>query len=157
MRIPKARPLVVPMPKEHNYKIEEGRYRARIHKIVRTQRQNGSGCADILRIVFELQVPGKENFINLAKAEFPLNLEHGSELRNVLARLLGKDVLAAKSGGEMDFEILLGKEADVEIEHIITNKSDQYDYPFVHVCEIQPPGTLVQVKPVEPQPKETNQ
>lgn len=144
MKIPNTNPLVFHMPKEHNYRIEEGKYRSRIYKIVRAQRQNGSGCADILRIIFELKVPGKEQFLNLAKAEFNLNLEHGSELRNVVTRLLGKEALAALSGREIDFETMLGREADVEIEHIITSKRENFDYPYVHVRDIQLPGKLVE-------------
>ena len=149
MRIPKAKPLVIQMPQEHNYRIEEGRYTGRIYKIVRTPRPNSRDGGDILRIVFSLNVPGKEKFLNLAKAEFSLNLEHGSELRNVLAGLLGKEALAAKSGGEIDLESLVGMAVDVQVEHIITSKRDQYDYPFVQVYDIQPAGTLVAVKPTE--------
>ena len=89
MILPKVKPLVVQMPKEHNYRIEEGRYSSHVHKVVRTARQNCQGSDDILRIVFAINVPGKEKLLNLAKAEFTLNLEHGSDLRNVLVRLLG--------------------------------------------------------------------
>jgi hypothetical protein len=143
MKINDVKPLVYQMPKEHNYRIEEGKYHAHIHKIVRTPRQTGNGCMDNLRFLFELNVPGKEKFLNLAKAEFPLNLEHGSDLRNMLSHLLGKEALAALSGQEIDFEKMVGMEADVEVEHIITSKRDNYDYPFVQVRDIQPPGTLV--------------
>jgi hypothetical protein len=143
------------MPREHNYRIEEGRYAARIYKIIRTQRPNCRDCGDALRIMFVLEVAGKEKLLNLAKAEFPLNLEHGSELRRVLTYLLGKEALASMSGGEFDFESLVGMPADVEIEHIRTSKSDQYDFPFVNVCDIQPAGTLVAVKPaINPEPQE---
>jgi hypothetical protein len=154
MKIPKAKPLVVPMPKVQNYRIEEGYYAAIISKIVRTARPNCQECGDLLRIVFALHVPGKEKFINLAKAEFNLNLEHGSELRNVLATLLGKEVLAAMSGAEINFESLVGMRADVQVEHVITNKRDQYDYPFVQICDIRPAGSLVAAKP--PATKEAN-
>ena len=144
------------MPKEHNYRIEEGPYNSHVHRARRTQRKNCRDCGDILRIDFALEVKGKEKFLNLAKAELPFDLEHGSELRTVLTRLLGKEAVAAMSGEEVDLEpLLMGKAADVEVEHIHTNKSDQYDYPFVKVCDIQPAGTLVAVKPANnPEPKE---
>ena len=150
MKIPRAKSLVVSMPKEHNYRIDEGYYSGTIQKVVRVPRPNCHECGDVLRIVFALNVPGKEQFLNLAKAEFALNLEHGSELRNVLARLLGKDALAALSGAEINLESLIGKAADVEVEHVITSKRDQYDYPFVRICNIEPPGTLVLAKSSEP-------
>ena len=137
MRMPKSKPLVVTMPREHNYRIPEGRYAGRIHKIVRTPRPNCHDCGDIVRIVFALEVAGKEKFLNLAKAEFPFNLEHGSELRRVLTQLLGKEALASMSGSEFNFESLVGKAADVEIEHITTNKSDQYRLSLRHDCRHQ--------------------
>ena len=101
--------------------------------------------------MFDVTVPGKEKFLNLAKAEFPLNLEHGSDLRNILTRLLGKEVMAELSGQEIDFETLVGREVDVEIEHIVTSKREQYEYPFVQVRDIQLPGQLVKTE-VKPEP-----
>lgn len=146
MIIPKSKPLVVPMPKEHNYRIEEGCYSGVINRVVRSQRQNGK---DTLRIVFALNVPGKENFLNFAKAEFNLNLEHGSELRDALVSVLGNEAVAALSGKEINFQTLVGKPADVQVEHIITSKTENYDYPYVQVCDIKPAGTWVAAKPAE--------
>lgn len=155
MKLPKCNPLVIQMPKEHNYRIEEGRYTGLIHKIVRTPRSNCQNGGDVLRIICALQVAGKENFLNLAKAELSLNLEHGSDLRRVLSRLLGKEQMSALSGGELDLESLVGRPVDVEIEHIRTNKTDQYDYPFVNVSDLRPAGTLIEaVTSINPKPKE---
>ena len=147
MKIPQLRRLVIAVPKEHNYKIPEGRYAAKIHKVSRVSRPGCPDCGELLRIVFVLQVAGNEQFTNLAKAEIPLSLEHGSDLRRVLGRLLGREQLAALSGGELDLSSLVGIAADVEVEHIRTNKSDQYDYPFVLVTDIQPLGTFVAANP----------
>jgi hypothetical protein len=143
MIIPRSRPLVRTVPKEHNFRVEAGRYKARIHKITTVPRQNASGCVENLRISFEVFVPGEERHINLAKAEFPYSLEHGSDLHNVLTRLLGRETLLALSGQDFDFETLLGKEVDVEVEHVITEKRALYEYPLVKICDIQPPGTFV--------------
>jgi hypothetical protein len=41
---------------------------------------------------------------------------------------------------------LVGKPGDVQVEHIITNQSGKFDYPFVHINEVQPAGTWVAVK-----------
>jgi len=147
MRFPPQRRLVVTMPKEHNYRIEEGRYAAHIHKVVRTPRPNCQDCGDLIRIMFALEIAGKEKFLNLAKAELPFNLEHGSDLRRVLSRLLGREQMGALSGGEFDLETLVGTPADVEVEHIRTNKSDLYDFPFVLVTDIQPRGTFMIANP----------
>ena len=154
MKIPKAKPLVVQVPKTHNYRIPEGYYTGVIHKVVRVPRSNCRDCGDILRIICALNVPGLEKFLNLAKAELPLSLEHGAELRDFLAALLGKDALAALSGGELNLESLVGMSVDVQVEHITTSKSDSYDYPFVKICDIKPAGTWVKTtQPDKPEPK----
>ena len=149
MKIPHQKKLVVPVPREHNYKIPEGRYAAQIHKVTRITRPGSNDCGEMLRIMFVLQVAGKEQFTNLAKAEIPLNLEHGSDLRRVLGQLLGRDQLAAISGGELDLGTLVGLPANVQIEHIRTSKSDEYDYPFVLVTDIQSAGTGADTKAME--------
>ena len=143
---------MVPVPKERNYHIDEGCYRARIHKLIRVTNYNGKGNVDILRIVFEVTVPGKDKCLNLAKAEFKLDLNQGSELRNVITRLIGKEAMSALSGSSFDFDQLKGMEVEVEIRHIITDKSENYDYPFVKVSDIQKPGTMGLPEP-EPQPE----
>ena len=154
MKIPKAKPLVVQVPKTHNYRIPEGYYTGVIHKVVRVPRSNCRDCSDILRIICALNVPGLEKFLNLAKAELSLSLEHGSELLEFLAAVLGKDALAALSGGELNLESLVGMSVDVQVEHITTSKSDSYDYPFVKICDIKPAGTWVKtVQPDKPEPK----
>jgi len=62
---------------------------------------------------------------------------------------MGRDQLSALSGGELDLSSLVGIAADVEVEHIRTSKSDDYDYPFVLVTEIQPAGTWITAQEVE--------
>ena len=154
MKIPRMNQNEVPIPKEHNFHIAEGQYRARIHKVIRTARQNSRGSVEYLRIMFEvLNVPGKDNFLNLAKAEFKLNMEHGSDLRNVIGRIVGREAMSALSGKTFDFDMLLGMEAEVEISHIITDKSENYDFPFVIVSDIQRPGTMNLPEP-KPQPEQ---
>jgi hypothetical protein len=155
VKIPKAKPLIISVPKDHNYRIAEGYYTGTIHKVLRLPRPNCRDCEDILRIFCALTVPGMEKFLNLAKAEFPLNLEHGAELRDLLSSLLGKEALAALSGGEYDLESLIGKNVDVQVEHIITGKSEQYDYPFVQICDIKPAGTLAKTTPPAPESTKT--
>ena len=152
MKIPKSNSLVVSVPKERNYHIDEGCYRARIQKFIRVTHQKSMSQGENLRIVFEVTVPGKDKCLNLAKAEFKLDLNQGSELRNVITRLIGKEAMSALSGSSFDFDQLKGMEVEVEIRHIITDKSENYDYPFVKVSDIQKPGTMGLPEP-EPQPE----
>ena len=148
MKNPQSKSLVVTMPKERNYHIDEGYYTGHVHMVEPVPRHNCRDCENNVRIFFALKVPGKDKFLNLAKAEMPIDVNHGSELREVLTRLLGKETVEAMAGKKSDVKsLLIGRPADVEVEHIITSKSDQYDFPFVKVCAIQPPGTFVAIKP----------
>jgi len=144
MLIPRQRPLVVPVPKQQNFHIEEGKYRAKISRVKRIERQNAHGCVEGVRFLFEVRVPGSDHLDNLAKADFKLDLESGSDLRNVVTRILGKEAFNTASGKTLDLETLAGLDVDIEIEHIITSKRDNYSYPFVHVRDIQRPGRLVE-------------
>jgi hypothetical protein len=67
----------------------------------------------------------------------------GSDLHNVLTRLFGVKALDEAAGGCFDLEPLEDMEVDIEIEHVITSRRDEYDYPLVKVHNIQLAGTLV--------------
>jgi hypothetical protein len=142
MLIPKSKPLVVPVPRESNFRIPEGRYRAKIASVRKLNVERLDGAVESLRLLFEVQVPSLPNLQNLAKAEYRLELNPGSDLRNVLTRLLGKHVFADASGGTFDLEQLVGMDVEVEIEHVTTSRRDEYSYPLVRVRDIRKPGTM---------------
>jgi hypothetical protein len=142
MLMPKANPLVVPVPKDTNFRIPEGKYRAKISNVRKGYIEKQSGTGELVRLLFEVQVPSLPKTLNLARAEFKLDLNSGSELRNVLTRLLGKDVLTEAGGGTFDLGQLTGRDVEIEIEHVITSRRDEYEYPLVKVCDIRSPGTL---------------
>lgn len=77
-----------------------------------------------------------------AKAEYRLELTPGSDLRNVLNRLYGKQVFANVSNGQFDLEQLVNMDCEVEIEHVVTSRRDEYSYPLVRVRDIRKPGTM---------------
>lgn len=137
MIIPKSKSLVVSIPKENNFHIPEGKYRGKIVAIRKKFVEKLSGTAEMLKLVFELQVPSLPKTINLASTEFKLDLNCGSEFRNLLARLFGRDL-----GDEFDLERLINLSVEIEIEHVITNHREKYKYPLVKVRDIQKPGTL---------------
>ena len=150
MKIPKAKSLVVKMPKKRNYRIPEGRYAGQVHEVVRLPHPSCKDCEDLFRVVFALQVTGSEKYLNLAKAECFFNLDSGSDMHRLLVALLGKESVDAMSDQEINLETLLaGKVGDVQVEHIITNKSEKFDYPFVHISEVQPAGTWVKETKLE--------
>jgi hypothetical protein len=95
-----------------------------------------------VRLLFEVQVPSLPKTANLAKAEYKLDMNCGSELRNVLTRLLGKQALADAAGGTFDLEQLVDMDVEIEIEHVVTSRRDEYAYPLVKVCDIRRAVTL---------------
>ena len=137
-----GKPLVVSVPKDTNFHIPEGKYRAKISSVKKVPKQKINDNCDMLRILFEVLVPKLHRMVNLAKAEYPLNMHGGSELRNVLTRLLGKQVFADAAGDSFDLEQLTGMDVEIEIEHVITNRRDEYTYPLVKVRDIRKPGTM---------------
>jgi len=142
MLIQRPKPLLVPVPRESNFRIPEGRYRAKITSIRKLTVERLDGSGDVLRILFDVQVPSLPNTQNLAKAEYRLELTPGSDLRNVLNRLYGKQVFANVSNGQFDLEQLVNMDCEVEIEHVVTSRRDEYSYPLVRVRDIRKPGTM---------------
>jgi len=142
MLIPKAKPLVVPVPRESNFRIPEGRYRAKIASVRKLTVERLDGAGEVLRLLFEVQVPSLPGTLNLAKAEYRLEMNPGSDLRNVLTRLFGKQVFADASGGTFDLAQLVNMDVEVEIEHVTTSRREEYAYPLVRVRDIRKPGTM---------------
>ena len=66
----------------------------------------------------------------------------GSDLRNVLTRIFGKQVFTEAAGLTFDLEQLVGMDVEVEIEHVITSRREEYSYPLVRVRDIRKPGTM---------------
>ena len=146
MLIPKSKPLVVSVPKDSNFRIPEGRYKAKIRSVSKKLIEKQDCTGEKLKLLFEVQVPSLPKTMNLAKSEFDLDMNGGSELRNVLTRLFGKQAIADAAGGSFDLSQLEGKEVEIEIEHVITNKRDDYTYPLVKIRDIQP-TSVIQAKP----------
>jgi hypothetical protein len=146
---PNYRKTTIPVPRESTFKLPEGKYSAKIKSTRIKDRQNAKGSTPFLRIQFSVTVPGQERHECLAKADFPLNLDNGSDLRNVINRLLGKEYLANLSGQEFDFAALEGIDCEIELEHVDLEGRENYDYPLVQVKDIQKPGSLCLTGPKE--------
>ena len=64
-----GKPLVVSVPKDTNFHIPEGKYRAKISSVKKVPMQKLNGTGEMLRILFEVLVPKLPRTVNLAKAE----------------------------------------------------------------------------------------
>lgn len=141
-QIPKSKALTIPVPKEPNFRIPEGKYRAKITTVRKLLVERSDGIGETLRLLYEVQVPSLPRCINLAKSEYRLDLTPGSDLRNVLTRIFGKQVFTEAAGLTFDLEQLVGMDVEVEIEHVITSRREEYSYPLVRVRDIRKPGTM---------------
>jgi hypothetical protein len=134
--------LTVTVPKESTFKLPEGSFPAQIKSIRKLHKQNAKGSVPWVRFLFKVKVPGLERFECLAKQDFPLNLENGTDLRNIIDRLLGKRYLASLSGQPFDLEVLIDQDCEIELEHVNLDGRENFDFPLVVVRDIQLPGTM---------------
>ena len=149
MKIPHTKALSVEVPKKSNFRIPEGKYRAKIMSVRKVPVEKLNGTVRNVKLLFEVQVPSQTKTLNLANAEYREDMNPGSDLHNVLTRLFGAKALDEAAGSSFDLEPLENMDVDIEIEHVITSRREEYDYPLVKVHNIQPKGTLVKdgVKP----------
>ena len=142
MLIPRARPLVVSVPRESNFRIPEGKYRAQITSVKKVPVQKLNSVGELVKLLLAVQVPSLPNYVNLARAEFKFDMHSGSELRNILTRLFGKEALVQAAGKSFDLGQLSDLAVEIEIEHVTTSRRDEYAYPLVKVRDLQKPGTM---------------
>lgn len=134
--------LIVTVPKESTFQINPGSYAAQIKSVRKIERQTSKGSTSWVRFLFIVNVPGFERFECLAKADFPLNLENGTDLRNVMNRLMGRSYLANLSGQQFRFDELKGVACELEVEHVDCEGRENFDFPLVVVRDIQVPGSM---------------
>jgi hypothetical protein len=153
VRISEAKKHYVDVPKKTNFHIPEGKYRAKIVGINDVLPEKSHVTGKTKKFVFEVEVPSLPKTRNLATAEYLEDLDDDTELHKVVSRLLGPKAIEDAAGEKLDIGELEGKDVDVEIGHITTNRSHEYDYPLVKVRDVYPAGTLVK-PPVISQPEQ---
>lgn len=133
--------LVVEVPRQSSWHVPKGSYSSTIRSVNLANRFGGYSTTQIVRIVFNPRVPNS-NLDYLAKVELKLDLNEGSELWNLICRLIGRKALQDCSGSNFDLEQLVGVGCDIEIDHN-TDKAEDYDFPLVIVTDVQEAGRLV--------------
>lgn len=132
---------LVDVPLQTSFHVPAGQYRATIQSSSRKTRQSGSSTVHFRRILFHVAVPNAR-FQYLAKLDLKEDLNQGSDLWNVISRLLGKKALQDCSGGTFDMNTLNGVTCDIQIDHV-TDNADEYDFPLVLVTEVKESGGLL--------------
>lgn len=130
--------MTIKVAREPQWVIPEGNYKAScIDASQFTQNQKGR-IIDLLRLLFELHIPTKQNVQYLAQKKYQPTLEIGSELRSDLTNWLGREFLL--NNQVFTPASLVGQEADLQISNIF---NEGWTDPYVLIRAIFPPGTLV--------------
>ena len=139
----------IEVPRQTSFHTPHGTHSAVIRSVTKRSRQSISSSFPIVRFVFSVHVPGA--LVDyLAKLDLKADMNEGSDLWNVICRLVGRKHLQECSGKEFDLDSLVGILCDIEVEHI-WGKAEQHDFPFVVVTNVRPAGSLV-----KPETKEGN-
>jgi hypothetical protein len=133
--------LEVDVPRQSSWHVPKGQYQAHIRSVNLAHRLAVDFTTRLVKIVFNVNVPNSQ-LDYLAKIELRLDLNEGSELWNLLCRLIGRKALQDCSGSKFNLEQLVGLECDVEINHNC-DRQEEHDFPLVIVTDVQEPGRLV--------------
>lgn len=131
--------IIVKVPAAKTFDLPCGQFRATLDQIKPITKQTKKGPQQWVRLVFQVQVPEMTDQIPCAGRNFPLDLNPGSDLRNFLESWLGSDFFASLSNKDLDFDTLIGKQADICLSHF---QGEEYSKPHVNIENAYPPSTL---------------
>jgi hypothetical protein len=134
----------VVIPREQTYKLNPGRFRAKIQNVTfkKAKGTKGQNCC----LHFEAQVPGMERYECCARAVFPLDLQPNSQLRTFLEGLLGTQFFSERAGQPVDLNaVLRNKDCEIDLVHG-PHDEDRFDWPMVLVANASP-ATPTKVEP----------
>lgn len=144
--------LIIDVPRQTSWHVPRGSYQGSIRAINLASRFGGN--TRTVRVTFNVNVPGS-NIDYLAKVDLRLDLNEGSDLWNLVCRLMGHRALQESSGQQFNLEALVGLPCDLEIDHNY-DRAEEYAFPLVIVTDVQEPGRMVKpavlVAPVQPAP-----
>lgn len=131
-------PLICPIPLDETYDLPEGRFKARLVKVRPHTKQSGKGSTQLVRLLFEVDVPSLRNKTAMAGRNFIIDLRRQSDLRGFLEAWRGPELFAT-ADEQLDLEQLVDAPAEVVLRHI---KNPSHPRPYVLVESIHPPGAL---------------
>jgi hypothetical protein len=136
--------MLIPIEQESSFLCPEGYHRATfLHgRFVNDDTQ--------IRLTFGVHPDGKGGYKYLVAKNYDKSLKRGSQFRNMLKSWRGHDLTQQEvETGFINLDSLKGKEVDIEVRHIHT---ERYDKPFVNLHAVFPPGTHIQEKPCPKNP-----
>lgn len=134
----------IQVPRQTSFRVPRpGSYSSNIRAVTRKLKHSGDSSTRFIRFLLNVIVPGS-NIDYLAKLDLKEDLHEGSELWNVLCRLIGRARLQELSGSSLDLDSLVGLPCDIEVDYVYG--IGEHDFPLVMVTNIQPAGTLVKAE-----------
>ena len=120
---------ITTVPKDSTFKLPQGRFKAVITHYKTKDVDTVRGKSQTATILFEVCVPGLENYECLARKVVPVDLRTGSPMRTFLESLLGCQYFKTKSNQVVDLQkILVGQLCEIELIH---TKHDEDRFDFV--------------------------
>jgi hypothetical protein len=130
---------IITVPKDSTFKLPEGRFCAIISAYKVKDVDTVRGKSQTATILFDVNVPGMENYECLARKVVPVDLRAGSAMRKFLEGLLGANYLRGKSNQAIDLQkLLVGKACEIDLIHT-KHDEERFDFPLVDVESIHPP------------------
>ena len=130
---------LITIPKDVKFELPEGRYRASICGYRTQKNYTDNGLEEKAIILFDVQVPGLENFDCRARKLLDLDLSSGSDMRYFLSGLLGREFFSSRSNQSVDLEReLVGKPCEISLFHKRTPSTKKHKFPFVDVDYMRP-------------------
>jgi len=129
----------IPVPKQATFDLPEGNYPITLARYNQQLKQTAKGSQSIIRLLFNVKVPGMEDVIPKAGRNFEAKLDSGSDLRNFLESWLGREYFLNLSGKELDLDDLIDKPGEATLRHF---QGPDFDRPLVIIERVVPPGTL---------------
>ena len=127
--------IIKKIPAAKTFDLPAGIYAATLTQIKPITKQTKKGTQEWVRLIYEVQVPEMANQIPCAGRNLLLDLNPGSDLRNLLEVWLGQDFFNAKSNQDFDFDTLIGKQGDIQLSHYLGGDNEK---PFVSIDNIFP-------------------
>jgi hypothetical protein len=130
---------ITTVPKDSTFKLPPGRYKAVITHYKTNDVDGRWGKSQSATILFEVFVPGMENYECLARKVVPVDLRAGSPMRTFLESLLGPQYFKSKSNQAIDLhKLLVGQLCEVDLIHA-KHDEDRFDFPLVDIDAMHPP------------------
>jgi hypothetical protein len=133
-------PNTIQVPRQTSFHIPRpGAYSSTIKSVSKKIRLTDS--IPFIRFLFNVHVPGA-NLDYLAKLDLKQDMNEGSDLWNVIHRLVGRKALQECSESEFDLNSLVNLPCDIEVDHVV-DRDGRYEFPLVIVTNLKEPGSLV--------------